>query len=78
MHVQYIYKGLMKADNSGLLLKIHAQLVEKCGLGTFQVPGCTFQCHHAHLEFCFLVACANLQCRHAGCIVRAITDRKTA
>lgn len=43
--MKYIYKGLQKADNSGLLLKIHAQLVEKCG---------------------------------PGCIVRAITDRKTA
>lgn len=33
-HMQYVYKGLQRAENSGLLLKIHAQLVEKCGLGT--------------------------------------------
>lgn len=43
--MKFIYAGLKKADNSGLLLKVHAQLTEKRGL---------------------------------GCIVRAITDRKTA
>jgi hypothetical protein len=43
--MKYIYKALAKPDQSGMLLKVHAQLVEKHGL---------------------------------GCIVRAITDRKTA
>ncbi len=32
--MKYVYKGLTKPDNSGLLLKIHSQLVEKCGMGT--------------------------------------------
>ena len=31
--MKYVYRGLSKPDNSGLLLKLHAQLVEKRGLG---------------------------------------------
>ena len=42
--MKYLYKGLGVADNSGQLLKWHAQLTSKAGL---------------------------------GCIVRALTDRKT-
>ena len=32
--MKYVYKGLGLADNSGQLLKWHAQLVQKAGLGS--------------------------------------------
>ena len=32
--MKYVYKGLGVADNSGQLLKWHAQLVSKAGLGS--------------------------------------------
>ena len=31
--MKYVYRGLQRPDNSAFLLKLHAQLVEKCGLG---------------------------------------------
>ena len=32
--LQYVYKGLSRPENSGALLKLHALLVEKRGLGS--------------------------------------------
>lgn len=31
--MKYVYRGLTRPDNSAFLLKLHAQLVEKSGLG---------------------------------------------
>jgi actin related protein 2/3 complex subunit 5 len=38
--MKFIYAGLKKADNSGLLLKVHAQLTEKRGLGAYSDVVC--------------------------------------
>jgi actin related protein 2/3 complex, subunit 5 len=31
--MKYVYRGLSTPDNSAFLLKLHGQLVEKCGSG---------------------------------------------
>ncbi len=61
--MKYVYKGLQKPDNSGFLLKLHGQLVEKCGIGTLYAAD--YFLFHFHSAVAFV-----------GCIVRAIVDRK--
>jgi actin related protein 2/3 complex, subunit 5 len=35
--MKYVYRGLATPDNSAYLLKLHGQLVEKCGSGSLGI-----------------------------------------